>query len=130
MFSHLFIGTNDVARAQAFYDGVLATLGIAPGTVITKPSGQKRVRYKHKDCLFVVTEPLNGAPATVANGGTIGFQCNSPEQVHQFHDTAVALGGVPIESPPGVRQSGDVSWYLAYVRDPDGHKLCAAYRMA
>jgi predicted lactoylglutathione lyase len=64
-------------------------------------------------------------PATVANGGTIGFKCQSQEQLKAFHDVAVAHGGQSIEAAPGEREGG---LHLAYVRDPDGHKLCALYR--
>ncbi len=129
MFSHLIIGSNDIDRAQAFYDGLLAVIGAEKGARQTNATGQQRVFYMHKGCLFGITQPIDGQPATVANGGTIGFQCNSPEQVRRFHDTAVALGGTSIESPPGVRQGPAGALYQAYVRDPDGHKLCALYRM-
>ncbi|SPU54129.1 dioxygenase [Bordetella trematum] len=77
-----------------------------------------------------MSEPIDGQPATVANGATLGFKCNSPEQVQAFHDVAVANGGTSIESPPGLRGSGKGAMYLAYVRDPDGHKLCAVHRPA
>jgi catechol 2,3-dioxygenase-like lactoylglutathione lyase family enzyme len=65
----------------------------------------------------------------VANGATIGFKCASPEQVVAFHDAAVAAGGVSIEEPPGLRDNGVGPLYLAYVRDPDGNKLCALHRV-
>ena len=71
---------------------------------------------------------IDGGPATCGNGATIGFKCNSPEQVQQFHDTAVAAGGTSIEAPPGLRSSDMGQLYLAYVRDPDGNKLCAIHR--
>jgi predicted lactoylglutathione lyase len=75
-----------------------------------------------------VTQPINGEAATPANGGTIGFKCSSLEQVRAFHDTAVANGGQSIEDPPGLRDGDLGAMYLAYVRDPDGHKLCAICR--
>ena len=78
--------------------------------------------------MFAVVEPRNGEPATVANGATLGFACNSPESVDRFHDVAVANGGTSIEDPPGWRETSVGRLYLAYVRDADGHKLCAAYR--
>jgi catechol 2,3-dioxygenase-like lactoylglutathione lyase family enzyme len=74
-----------------------------------------------------VTEPINGDQATFANGGTIGFKCSSPEQVRAFHDTAIAHGGTSIEEPPGLRESSLGPMHLAYVRDPDGNKLCAIH---
>ncbi len=59
--------------------------------------------------------------------GTTG-QCRSPEQVREFHDVAVAHGGTSIEQPPGLREGKMGAMYLAYVRDPDGNKLCALHR--
>lgn len=47
--------------------------------------------------------------------------------MNQFHGTAVAHGGTPIEEPPGLREGKLGAMYLAYVRDPDGHKLCAMH---
>jgi predicted lactoylglutathione lyase len=79
--------------------------------------------------MFCVVEPINGEPATFANGGTIGFKCTSPEQVRAFHDAAIANGGASIEEPPGLRESGLGAMYLAYVRDSDGNKLCALHRV-
>jgi catechol 2,3-dioxygenase-like lactoylglutathione lyase family enzyme len=73
--------------------------------------------------------PIDGKPATIANGSTIGFACNSPEQVQTWHAAGVANGGVSIEDPPGVRQGAAGKLYLAYLRDPDGNKICALYRM-
>lgn len=84
--------------------------------------------YRHNGATFCVSEPIDGAPATAANGGTIGFKCESPEQVHQFHDTALAHGGTSIEDPPGLRDDKLGALHLAYVRDPDGNKLCALHR--
>ncbi|BBI50703.1 hypothetical protein HORIV_31240 [Vreelandella olivaria] len=77
---------------------------------------------------FRVTEPINDKEATPANGGTIAFKCSSPDQVKAFHDTAIAHGGESIEDPPGLRESDVGAMYLAYVRDPDGNKLCAIFR--
>jgi predicted lactoylglutathione lyase len=87
-----------------------------------------RLFYRHDGNTFCVSEPIDGGPATCANGGTIGFKCVSAEQVHKFHDTAVAAGGTSVEDPPGLRTSQMGQLYLAYVRDPDGNKLCAIYR--
>lgn len=128
MFSHLVVGTNDIDRAQAFYDGLLAVLGVPPAQRGSTEGGQQRIFYRHDGQLFGVTEPIDGEPATVANGMTVGFRCASPEQVRQFHDTAVSLGGTSVEDPPGIRHTTSGDLYLAYVRDPDGNKLCALSR--
>lgn len=128
MFSHIMVGTNDLERSKRFYDAVLGVLGAGEGVRGNAPTGQARVFYRHAGGTFGICEPINGEPATVANGATLGFTCSSPEQLHAFHDTAVAHGGTSIENPPGLRQGPSGSLYLAYVRDPDGHKLCALHR--
>lgn len=127
MFSHIMVGTNDLERAARFYDAVLGVLGAGAPIRNQAGSGHMRLFYRHDGATFCLTEPINGQPATTGNGLTIGFKCNSPEQVQQFHDVAVAHGGVSIEDPPGLRDGG---LYLAYVRDPDGNKLCALHRPA
>ena len=123
MFSHVMVGTNDVNKAKSFYDALLGTLGVAPGFV-----DRHCVFYMSPTGVFAVSEPINGEPATCANGGTIGFRCESPEQVKAFHDTGVANGAKSIEDPPGLRESNLGPMHLAYIRDPDGNKLCAMHR--
>lgn len=129
MFSHIMIGSNDITRSKQFYNAVLAVLGAGEPFVSQAPSGHTRLFYRHEGSSFGVSEPINGEPATFANGGTIGFKCSSPEQVKQFHDVAVASGGTSIESPPGLREGKMGAMHLSYVRDPDGNKLCALYRV-
>lgn len=130
MFSHVMVGTHDIERAKRFYDAVLGVLGAGEAMRNTAATGHERLFYRHDGATFCVTQPINGEPATCANGGTIGFKCSSPEQVQRFHDVAVAHGGTSIEAPPGPRESKAGTLYLAYVRDPDGHKLCALSRPA
>lgn len=127
MFSHVMVGSNDIDRAQAFYDALLGVIGAGAGMRDADDQGNVRVFYRHGDSMFCLTKPINGAPATAANGGTIGFNCRSGEQVKQFHDVAVANGGTSCEDPPGVRDTKFGPVHLAYVRDIDGHKLCAMY---
>lgn len=123
MFSHVMIGTNDLPRAKAFYDAVLGTLGVKPGFV-----DRHRVFWRSAGGSFSVTQPINGQPATVGNGETIGFNCTSAEQVDAWHAAGVAHGGTSCEDPPGLRDGSVGKLYLAYLRDADGHKLCALYR--
>jgi catechol 2,3-dioxygenase-like lactoylglutathione lyase family enzyme len=129
MFSHVMIGSNDIERSKRFYDAVLGTLGAGEPLRNQAPSGHTHLFYRHDGSTFCVTEPIDGEQATFANGGTIGFKCNSPEQVRAFHDTAIAHGGTSIEDPPGLRDSNLGAMHLAYVRDPDGNKLCALFRV-
>lgn len=128
MFSHVMLGTNDIDRAKRFYDAVLKVLGAGDAMANTNKTGQRRLFYRHDGATFCLSEPIDGQPATAGNGGTLGFKCDSPEQVRLFHDTAVAHGGTSIEEPPGPRSGPAGVLHLAYVRDPDGHKLCALHR--
>ena len=125
MFSHIMIGTNDLEKAKSFYDALLGTLGVAPARV-----DGHRIFYMTKTGVFAVSKPINGKAATSANGGTIGFACSSPEQAAAWHATGIAQGGTSCEDPPGVREGGMGKLYLAYLRDPDGNKLCALHRMS
>ena len=120
MFSHVMVGTNDLEKAKAFYDALLGTLDIRPAKV-----DGHRIFYFTKTGVFAVTKPINGKPATPANGGTIGFTCSSPEQVEAWHAAGVTAGGTPCEDPPGIRQGSAGKMYLAYLRDLDGNKICA-----
>jgi catechol 2,3-dioxygenase-like lactoylglutathione lyase family enzyme len=128
MFSHVMVGTNDIERSKRFYDAALGILGAGEPVRNTAKTGHARLFYRHDGATFCVSEPINGEAACFANGGTIGFKCDSPEQVRQFHDTAVAHGGTSIEDAPGLREGNLGAMYLAYVRDPDGNKLCALHR--
>jgi catechol 2,3-dioxygenase-like lactoylglutathione lyase family enzyme len=129
MFSHVMVGTNDIERSKRFYDAVLAVLGAPEGAINQAGSGHQRVFYRHGGGTFGISQPINGEPACHANGGTVGFKCESPEQVQAFHDVAVAHGGTSIENPPGLREGAMGAMHLSYVRDPDGNKLCALYRV-
>jgi catechol 2,3-dioxygenase-like lactoylglutathione lyase family enzyme len=128
MFNHIMVGTNDINRSERFYNAVLGTLGAGAPIRNQAASGHMRLFYRHEGNSFCVSEPINGEQASAANGATIGFKCSSPEQVQQFHDIALAHGGTSIEEPPGPRESNMGTMHLAYVRDPDGNKLCAIYR--
>ncbi len=128
MFSHVMIGSNDIERSKRFYDAVLGVLGIGEPARNRNATGQERLFYRHDGSTFCVTQPINGQPASIGNGSTFGFKCSSPEQVRQFHDTALAHGGTSIENPPGLREGALGAMYLAYVGDPDGNKLCALHR--
>jgi catechol 2,3-dioxygenase-like lactoylglutathione lyase family enzyme len=124
MFSHVMIGTNDLEKAKSFYDALLGTLGVRPGRV-----DHHRIFYRSKTGTFSVSLPIDGKPATFANGGTIGFAAASPEQADAWHAAGIAHGGKTCEEPPGIREAEVGKFYLAYLRDPDGNKLCALHRI-
>lgn len=125
MFSHVVVGANDLEKARKFYDAVFEPLGCGGA----QPMSEERFVYATEAGLFLITRPIDGETATHANGGTIGFACTSPDQVRAWHDAGVANGGRSVEDPPGVRASPVGDLYLAYLRDPDGNKLCAMHRM-
>lgn len=124
MFSHVMVGCSDLERSRKFYDAIFATLGVGPGAV-----DRHRVFWRTPTGAFGVTVPINGQPVTYANGGTIGFSCQSGEQIQAWHAAGVAHGGTTCEDPPGIRERPTGNMYLAYLRDPDGNKLCAIWRM-
>lgn len=128
MLNHVMVGSNDIERSKRFYDAVLGTLGAGEPLRNKADTGHTRLFYRHDGATFGVSEPINDEPANIANGSTVGFKCNTPEQVRHFHDTAVAHGGTSIEDAPGLRNNSVGPLYLAYVRDPDGNKLCAIHR--
>ncbi|MEQ1639969.1 MAG: VOC family protein [Novosphingobium sp.] len=125
MYSHNMVGSNDIAKSKAFYDATFQAIG--GKEAIQDDKG--RLIYMHNDGLFLVTQPINGEPATQANGATIGFAMDNPAQADAWHAAGVAAGGTTCEDPPGVREGGFGKLYLAYLRDPDGNKLCALHRM-
>ena len=125
MYSHNMVGANDLEAAKKFYDATFQVIGGKPA--ITDEKG--RLIYVHNGGLFLVGAPIDGEPATVGNGCTIGFAMEGPEQAKAWHDAGVANGGISIEDPPGVREGGFGALYLAYLRDPSGNKLCALHRV-
>ena len=125
MFSHVMLGVKDLEVSKKFYDALLGTLDIGPGV-----ANRNRYFYRSATSTFAITTPLNGEPATYGNGSTIGFSMQSPEQGDAFHAAGVANGGTTCEDPPGFREGPSGKIYLAYLRDPDGNKICALYRPA
>jgi catechol 2,3-dioxygenase-like lactoylglutathione lyase family enzyme len=118
MFTHIMIGSNDLDRARSFYDATFAALGGKPGEM----DARGRLIYLHEGGRLMITTPIDGKPATAANGGTIGISAVSPQHVLAWHAAGVAHGGTAIESPPAERPNGA---FVAYLRDPDGNKLTA-----
>ena len=124
MYSHMMVGSNDLDRSKTFYDATFKAIGGKEGVV--DPKG--RLIYANNGGLFLVTQPIDGEPATHGNGCTVGFAM-SPEQADAWHKAGTENGGTAIEDPPGVREGAGMKLYLAYLRDPDGNKLCALHRM-
>jgi catechol 2,3-dioxygenase-like lactoylglutathione lyase family enzyme len=125
MFSHIMLGSNDIQAAKTFYDATFAALGAREGMI--DPKG--RLMYLNNGGVFMLTPPIDGEPATCANGMTIGFAVEGEEQANAWHAAGLANGGTAIEDAPGIREGGGMKMYLAYLRDPDGHKVCVLKRM-
>lgn len=119
MFTHVMVGSNDVERSRRFYEAALGALGM-------KNLSQSAERaYFMKDGLgFGVGAPLDGETASFGNGITIGFAASDSEQVNAFHAAGVEHGGTDA-GVPGPRPMGPSQAYGAYLRDPEGNKICA-----
>jgi len=128
MLNHVMIGSNDIQKTKSFYSAVLGVLGAGDPMEHVNDTGQTRLFYMHDGSTFSISEPINGQPVSVANGSTIGFLCNSPEQVKELHAAALANGGTSIEEPPGPREGSMGVMHLCYFLDPDGHKICGIHR--
>ena len=124
MFTHVMVGADDMEASRRFYDAALGALGVEPGVADSKG----RVIWRTARGAFMITRPLDGRPASGANGGTIGFHARDAEAVEAFHRAGAASGGVSCEDPPGVRQGEFGALHLAYLRDPAGNKICALHR--
>ncbi len=122
MYSHMMVGSNDLDRSKRFYDALFGKEG--------RSDDKGRLSYGRKGSVFMVSSPIDGQPATHGNGCTIGFAFDSPEEVDAWHRRGVEAGGTAIEDPPGPRTNAFGSLYLAYLRDPDGNKLCGLHRPA
>jgi catechol 2,3-dioxygenase-like lactoylglutathione lyase family enzyme len=118
IFTHACLGTNDLAKANKFYGAVLNPLGINN----MGPMGENGTLYGASAPEFLVLKPANGQPATYANGGTLGFAAPSRAAVREVHAAGLANGGT-CEGPPGPRSFTPTA-YAAYLRDPDGNKIC------
>jgi catechol 2,3-dioxygenase-like lactoylglutathione lyase family enzyme len=124
MFSHVTLGANDYDEAKAFYDATLGALGHGAGAF----DERGRLYYATPKGMLLITRPINGEPASCANGGTIGFLAETPENADAWHAAGLAHGGTTCEDPPGERVGS--GFYLAYLRDPSGNKLCALHQLA
>ena len=123
MFSHITLGSNDLDRAIAFYAALMPVLGLAQVEGVPEQGYATWATAPETAPQFLVLRPLDGRPASVGNGTTIGFEARARATVDAFHAAALAAGG-RCEGPPGLRPQYHPDYYGTYVRDPDGHKLC------
>ncbi|MGB5694242.1 MAG: VOC family protein [Polyangiales bacterium] len=123
ILSHVSIGTNDLARSIAFYDAVLPPLGCKK---LFEYRDFGAVAYGKQFPEFWVQKPIDRQRATTGNGTHVCFIASSKEAVHAFHEAGLAAGATD-DGPPGPRPQYSPGYYAAFVRDPDGHKIEAAY---
>jgi catechol 2,3-dioxygenase-like lactoylglutathione lyase family enzyme len=117
MIHHVSVGTNDVARARAFYDPLMQLIGFR-----VLKSSLRSVHYGASDIVFSLETPVDGHPASAGNGVHVAFQAPDRETVRRFHQTAIENGGTD-EGEPGLRPHYNAHYYGAFVRDPDGNKI-------
>ncbi len=121
ILAHVSIGTNDFARAAAFYDAALGAIGAR-----RVMEHEMAVAYGKAFPEFWVQAPMDRNPATVANGMHVSFLTFSREAVDAFYHAAIDAGGED-EGPPGFRPAYGPAYYACFVRDLDGHKIEAMY---
>ena len=133
MFTYVCLGTNDIARAAAFYDPTLGALGLSRCDVSAEPDWGDWVGWGiygdqgAKEVALWLCAPFDGRPASAGNGAMVALSAKSWQQVDDFHAAAIAHGGTS-EGAPGLRPQYNPDFYAAYVRDPDGNKLAAVCR--
>ncbi|HEX7712108.1 MAG TPA: VOC family protein [Sphingomonadaceae bacterium] len=120
MFTHVFLGSNDIEKSRKFYDATMGVLGYK--NVVPPEAG--RMVYAGPDGTFIVAPPYNGEPAKPANGHTLGFAAKDDATVDAWHAAGLAAGGT-CDGPPGPREAAPNQSRGAYLRDPDGNKICA-----
>ena len=124
MIAYSTIGVDDMARAIRFYDAAFAPLGAVRDTTSDTWTGYSRAGDRAK---FFLTRPFNRQAASGGNGAMLAFLGEDRAAIDRFHAAALENGGT-CEGPPGVREGMNPVFYAAYVRDPDGNKLCAFVR--
>jgi len=124
MLGYVTIGTNDIERAVAFYDAALGAIGAKRDFKDGNWAGYKR----EGDSLDVyLCAPFDGGKATFGNGSMLAFKAGARGEVEAFFAAALKHGGAD-EGGPGVRGEQTPPFYVAYVRDPDGNKICSFCR--
>jgi catechol 2,3-dioxygenase-like lactoylglutathione lyase family enzyme len=121
MLLYVTIGSNNLERAQAFYDAALAPLGLK-----RRKQDDVEIGYGAENdsrCRLWVVTPYDRNAATIGNGSMVALDAQSRADVDAFYKAALAHGGTD-EGAPGLRPFHE-SFYAAYVRDPDGNKLSA-----
>src|SRR5687768_5878747 len=123
MIGYVTLGVSDIERARGFYDALFGSVGAAR-LMVLEENGFTQYGTGWDKPSVVITKPFNGAPATPGNGNMVALPMESRERVDAFHAKAIELGG-RCDGSPGMREPAELRFYAAYMRDPDGNKLCA-----
>ena len=124
IFSHLTVGSSDMDRSVRFYDAVLAPVGLVRLKSFRSASGYGPKDFAGINLPFWILRPHDRKAASAGNGVTVAFTVPSRAAVDAFHGAALANGGTD-DGPPGLRTHYHPDYYGAYVRDPEGNKICA-----
>jgi catechol 2,3-dioxygenase-like lactoylglutathione lyase family enzyme len=120
VFTHMFLGSNDLDKSRTFYGAALGALGLNN----VMPADAPRIVFPSDHGSLIIGNPADGQPANASNGFTVGFSAADSQAVDAFHAAGLANGGSD-EGAPGHRPNAPGNAYGAYLRDPDGHKVCA-----
>lgn len=125
MFSHIFVGISDFDRALAFYNPLMAALGVAPRFCESSRPWAGWQSSPGPRPLFVIGAPHDRLAHDCGNGQMVAFLAETRDIVDQAYAVALSRGGSS-EGAPGLRPEYHEHYYGAYFRDPDGNKLCVA----
>ncbi len=118
MLNHVFLGTNDVEKSRQFYNATMGAIGVNPVNELPHAT-----IYANEGGAVAVGKPANGEAANPSNGATLGLKARSYDEVNAWHAAGLANGGTD-EGAPGIRENSPGQMYGAYLRDPDGNKIC------
>jgi catechol 2,3-dioxygenase-like lactoylglutathione lyase family enzyme len=129
VFSHVTVGSADIPRAMRFYDAVLAPLGLERVKTFKIALGYAPKGFEGLNAPFWILRPYDRKTASAGNGVTVAFTAPQRAAVDAFHAAAMTQGGAD-EGAPGIREHYHPNYYGAYIRDPDGNKICAVCHLA
>lgn len=123
MILHTMLGTNDLDKAEAFYDELLSELN---GKKLFKTERGIFYDFGEGNARLAIGKPFDDQAATSGNGTMVAFAAPDANSVNRIYEKVLSLGGTS-EGEPGERAGGKA--YGAYFRDLDGNKFGLFYLM-